>query len=256
MLNLENQYLNPRPEVSEKAIYEPAGPVEEFMVPLLKEQIEKLLSTYLFTKGNSAIALDVGCGRQPFREYLEGLGYSYLGLDVQQNQEGSVDLVCEIDKPLSQEILQYKKIDLIFCTEVMEHVADWQTTFRNFHDLLVSDGYLLITCPQFYMLHEEPYDFWRPTIYAFQYFANQFKFKIVYQVSAGDAWDILGTLIANLSPRPAQSSLKARVASRLTRYAQQWLMHLLLHRKIQKFVHLHQIFGNFYLSNIILLKKA
>ena len=32
--------------------------------------------------------LDVGCGRQPFRLTIEALGYSYTGVDVEQNPEG------------------------------------------------------------------------------------------------------------------------------------------------------------------------
>ena len=52
-----------------------------------------------------------------------------------------------------------------------------------------------MTCPMFYPLHEEPYDFWRPTLHALDYFARRAGLRVVERQGAGDAWDILGTLL-------------------------------------------------------------
>ena len=103
--------------------------------------------------------LDVGCGHQPFRTHLESSGGRYTSLDAQQNPEKTVDFVGAIDDDLSAGLLEIGPFDFILCTEVLEHVADWQKAFTNMASLMARQGRLLITCPHFYQLHEEPYDF-------------------------------------------------------------------------------------------------
>ncbi|NJL10543.1 MAG: class I SAM-dependent methyltransferase [Calothrix sp. SM1_7_51] len=166
-------------------------------------------------------ALDIGCGRQPFRKDLEALGYTYTSSDVNQNIESSVDILFELDKPIPIELIELSPFSLIFCTEVMEHIANWDMAFSNFAQLLSSGGRLLITCPYFYQLHEVPYDFWRPTPYALQYFADKHGFTLLFQENAGDAWDILGTLLANVYSLPSSRSLRDRLLNRIVSLCQQ-----------------------------------
>jgi SAM-dependent methyltransferase len=241
-----------RVNVVERASYEPTAPQEKFIVPLLRWHIEQVLSTYAKPISLNPRILDVGCGRQPFRKDLEAIGYNYRSIDAQQNPEESVDIVCEIDKPLPTELLSIDPFDFIFCTEVMEHVANWNIAFSNFAQLLVPGGRLFITCPHFYQLHEVPYDFWRPTPYALQYFGKQFGLKVIHQVNAGDAWDVLGTLLANCYSLPASQSFGDRVLNRIVSKCHQTLLQLLVSRRLQATVKLH---SPLYLSNIIVFEK-
>src|SRR5207247_641957 len=148
--------------------YVPAGPIEQFIVPLLRQRIEAAFQTDLPPAPRTV--LDVGCGRQPFRHLLEGPGSRYVGMDVTQTPEGSVDIIAAIDAPLPLVTTALAPFDFILCTEVLEHVADWTTAFANFAALLRPRGRLLLTCPHFYLLHEEPYDFWRPTLHAIAHY--------------------------------------------------------------------------------------
>jgi SAM-dependent methyltransferase len=232
--------------------YGVVGPKEQFIVPLLRQHIEKVLSTYGKPTCLHPRALDVGCGLQPFRKQLEALGYSYTSIDAQQNPEETVDVVCEIDRLLPAEIINDGTFDFILCTEVMEHVADWNMAFRNFAQLLAPGGRLFITCPHFYQLHEEPYDFWRPTPYTFHYFGNKFGLNILYQLQAGDAWDVLGTLLANFHSSPASRSLRDRFLNRIVSDFRMFLFQILVNRRIQPTVHLH---GPLYLANIVVFEK-
>jgi len=68
------------------------------------------------------------------------MGYSYTGRDVQQNPEGTVDVVCAIDEELPVELTYRGPFDLVLCTEVLEHVADWDMAFRNLATLLGRGG--------------------------------------------------------------------------------------------------------------------
>src|SRR5947209_20546412 len=62
--------------------------------------------------------------------------------------------------------------------------------------LLAVGGKLVMTSPHFYYLHEEPYDFFRPTTHAFAHFAARHGLRVMEMKQLGDAWDVAGTLLA------------------------------------------------------------
>src|SRR5262249_50198528 len=150
--------------------YVPNSAQDEFIVPLLAERIRRAIAEYAAPAPAAGRALDIGCGGQPFRGDLEAIGYAHWGPHVPQNPEGTVDVICAIDDTLPPALLASGRFDFLICTEVLEHVADWESAFRNFSRLLAARGRLLVTCPHFYPLHAEPYDFWRPTPHALRHF--------------------------------------------------------------------------------------
>lgn len=241
-----------RVEICRRPDYRPAGPNEEFIVPLLRQHIERALATYAAPAPPQGRVLDVGCGRQPFRQILEAIGYSYIGMDTQQNPEGTADVICPIDEPLPVELTGRGSFDFILCTEVMEHVADWDVAFKNLVSLLTQGGRLLITCPYFYHLHEEPYDFWRPTLHALNYFASRVGLKTLQQEAAGNAWDILGTILGCSHPVPASSRLLDRGVTRLVRLSHRWLFEALRRRHLQRMT---QLQSTLYMSNIVVFER-
>ena len=249
---METINVDSRPQVVEKTTYQPMGKIEEFIVPLLKQHIERFLSTDAKPIRYNQRALDIGCGGQPFRKELEDLGYIYISTDVTQNPEGSVDILSEIDKPISNELLGSGPFDLIFCTEVMEHVVNWDTAFSNFSQLLNVEGKIFITCPHFYPLHEVPYDFWRPTPHALQHFARQHGLTVLQQENAGDAWDIIGTVLAYVYSVPLSRSIRDRLLNKIVSIAINFLFKLLRDRTIQKYIRLE---SSLYMSNIFLCQK-
>jgi len=181
--------------------------------------------------------------------------FHYVGLDVEQNPEGTVDVLCEIDQPLPESLLAGGPFDFILCLEVLEHVADWEMTFANFARLLRPGARALITCPHFYMLHLEPHDFWRPTPYAFQYFAARHGFTVRLQKTAGDGWDILGTLLASGYPQPVGRSLINRLVNRAYWWVHRALLWGLRSRQLQSRVRWQSRF-TFYQSNVVVLEKS
>ena len=250
--------LGERPQIIEKAIYAPMLDVEQFIVPLLKEHIDIFLSTEGSSLQGNLRVLDAGCGGQPFRKKLEALGYIYTSTDVNQNPDQNVDVLCQIDGDISDKFLELGSFDLIFCTEVMEHVADWDKAFSNFSHLLNSEGKLFITCPHFYPLHEIPYDFWRPTPYALQYFAHKHGLVVLRQENAGDAWDIIGTILGSLYSAPTSHSFRDRLLNYIVRHCQQFLFKLLRDRTLQKSVQLKNapyLSSMLYMSNILICQK-
>lgn len=244
---------NLRTEVLRRADYISLCPQETFIVPLLKRHIESLLSIYAVPSIKLSRALDVGCGRQPFRNILETSGYTYISLDVTQTPENTVDHIGAIDETPSDALRDCGQFQFVLCTEVLEHVADWGTAFKNLSAFMAPGGKLLITCPYFYQLHEEPHDYWRPTLYAIKYYADKVGLRVLEQRAAGDAWDVLGTLLANCSPAPASPRLIHRIANKIVFKAKTYLFSLLRRGILQNAVSLR---GPIYLSNIVVMERA
>jgi SAM-dependent methyltransferase len=181
-----------RPTLVERTTYAARHKSETFIVPLLEQAISEAIRKY----AAGGKALDVGCGGQPFRAALQQRGCQYFGLDANPTEGVKVDFVYAIDGTLGPEVRGSGPYDLVLSTEVLEHVADWPRAFENLAGLMAPRAKLILTAPHFYFLHEEPYDFFRPTTHAFEYFAARHHLKVLEIRQLGDAWDLLGTLLS------------------------------------------------------------
>lgn len=59
--------------------------------------------------------------------------------------------------------LENNKYDLVLCCNVIEHVYENNEIALNLKKLVKKNGYLLVSVPFIYPLHDEPGDFWRYT---------------------------------------------------------------------------------------------
>jgi SAM-dependent methyltransferase len=238
--------------IHEKASYEPQYPQEEFIVPMLRNSIMANLQNLLEEGALHKRVLDIGCGKQPFRAVFERYGCQYYGLDVQTHENVTVDFVAPIDQELPAEVLQQGGYDFILCTEVLEHVANWHAAFGNIAKLLKPGGRVLLSCPHFYQLHEEPYDFWRPTNHAIEIYARNYGLQTVRIEKAGDAWDVLGTWMANCQFYITSSKLTHRLFFRLFQGLMRRLWSGLKSRQIQGMIGVHT---PLYMVNVAVLEK-
>jgi SAM-dependent methyltransferase len=208
----------PRPVIDERRAYIARATQERWIVPLLNAAILASLDAHAHPRPG-AKALDAGCGGQPFRAGLERRGYRYFGLDAAAAPGVTPDFLCPLDASLPAPCRDTGPFDLILCTEVLEHVADWPAALANLHLLLAPRGVLLLTCPFVYPLHEEPYDFWRPTPHALSHWAARSGLTILEQRQLGDAWDVLGTIAGAARPKQSASGPVAWACTRLARSA-------------------------------------
>lgn len=110
-----------------------------------------------------AMVLDVGAGSCPYREFFAHC--SYWTHDFQQLESvqlrgghgyGRIDYVSDILAiPVADE-----SVDLILCTEVLEHVSEPILVVSEFARLLKPGGRLLVTAPLGSGLHQEPYHYY------------------------------------------------------------------------------------------------
>jgi SAM-dependent methyltransferase len=205
------------------------------------------------TPSAAARVLDVGCGNQPFPSRIESTGVSYRPLDASSHDGVSIDVIARIDQPdLPEAIYQDGPYDLILCSEVLEHVAEWDVAFANFYSLLARSGHLILTCPHFFPLHEEPYDFWRPTPYAISFFAEKYGLVVEKEQRLGTGWDVLGTLLARQRFQTRSRALRSRLLTRMCNSIRWRLLGWLRSGYFQKSVADN---GPFYLANCFVLRK-
>lgn len=215
--------------------YVPQFPQEEFVVPLIKNAVHSLLQEFSDSIEGKKV-LDVGAGSQPFRREIESRNGKYHSLEIEQHFATNTDFEGAIDGELPEELFASGPYDFILCTEVLEHVANWDKSFSNFRRLLNEQGVLVATTPFIFPLHEIPYDFWRATPFAYKYFSNKHGLTVERCEQLGNALDVLGTVFAyHNSVRPLKPNLANRLQNKFIhlyiKYSLKLLKSRYVHRK-------------------------
>jgi SAM-dependent methyltransferase len=148
---------------------------------------------------------DLGCGEQPFREEVEQLGGSYIGIDLTQNRDASVEVLADAGALPFPE----NHFDVILCTELLEHLADPRRAIAEMARVIRKTGRVILTVPFMYPLHEEPRDYLRLTPHAMQDYARTGGLEVESLRTAGNELEVMATVWANLWCR---SSLARRCA--------------------------------------------
>lgn len=200
--------------LSQRENYRRPSGIEEFRVPSLHAGILTAIEkATALLDGAEKTCLDVGCGRQPLRQRLTELGYQYDSCDVVQNVDGTVNHVLPFDEPLPGDFSRIH-YSLLVCTEVLEHVLNWQQAFANANLLLKPGGAIVITTPFFYPLHEEPYDYWRPTHHALVRMCERQHWQVRYLDRQNEPWDVLGTLLHSIGAAPSHGHIVSNAFAR------------------------------------------
>ncbi len=103
---------------------------------------KRIAFSYVPKNGLNKKALDIGCRDGYWSEELKKLGYQVVSLDIDPNYEGA--LVCDIEKGMP---FEDKNFDLIWCTEVVEHLRNPKFTFWEIERIKKNSGVSIITTP-------------------------------------------------------------------------------------------------------------
>jgi len=114
--------------------------------------------------------LDVGAAQGPYRELFSHVTYETTDL----KDFGNVDHVCDITN-LPMEDDTY---DLVFCSQVLEHVREPLKALREIRRVLKPGGEAWLSAPLFYQEHQMPLDFFRYTRSAWRHLARRSGFEI------------------------------------------------------------------------------
>lgn len=106
---------------------------------------------------SGAVAVDVGTDKSPYRSDLEHRGFQVITLDL--NTAKGADLAGTAESTG----LERQSVDLVFCTQVLEHTRRPWLALQEFHRILRPGGFVLFSVPHVWFYHPHPSDFWRLT---------------------------------------------------------------------------------------------
>lgn len=154
---------------------------------LEKRSIRKLIEKYsVYGKG---VLVDIGCGEKPYESYFKEEGTCYYGTDFPVTSTSK-----NVDFYSDAHYLPIKSnsCDTVLCTQVIEHVKDFFVVFEEISRILKPGGFLILTAPQEWPLHKEPYDYYRFTSHSLSYlsFYNGFNPELIK--NKGGFWMVMG----------------------------------------------------------------
>lgn len=178
--------------------------------------------------------LDVGCGLKPYGPLLAPYVTEHVGVDHPDSPHAltSVDvLATAYDIPLDD-----RSFDAVLMTEVLEHLERPADAIAEGFRLLRPGGWLILTTPFIWTLHEAPRDFYRFSPFGLRYLAEQAGFDDVTVTPLAGQWTMLalmtGYALGNSPARHFPRGLHAlqlamqRLAIRLDRrWFRPWLAH-------------------------------
>lgn len=111
-------------------------------------------------KGN---VLDIGCGQSPYNFLLNESQTKYYGIDIVDADK--FDYNNSKITPFNGEDIPFEndKFDAIICTEVMEHVANFQKLTDEIYRVMKKGGRGIVTIPWSARYHYIPWDYFRYT---------------------------------------------------------------------------------------------
>jgi SAM-dependent methyltransferase len=117
--------------------------------------IKLITEKYVFGK-----VLDLGCGEMTYKELLKPKSKEYISLDKYACHP-DIDYVADINKLPFED----NSFDVIFCSQVLEHVPRPWISIKEISRVLKPGGNLILTVPHLTYLHGEPEDYYRYTKY-------------------------------------------------------------------------------------------
>lgn len=102
-----------------------------------------------------AVAIDLGCGSEPYKPIFDALGATYRGADF-ANADIAIDPSGRVDAPDAS-------ADIVLSFQLLEHVADVGSYLGEAHRLLRADGRLILSTHGNWFYHPHPEDYRRWT---------------------------------------------------------------------------------------------
>ena len=142
--------------------------------------------------------VDIGCGRMPYKGRFISLPQveNYIGVDhpeVAKLYKGKErpDILTDATKiPLPD-----GHADMVIMLQVIEHLEDPLAAIKEAARILKPGGVLVLSTVQWYILHDEPFDFFRYTQYGLKSLLGKTNLKVDKLVSEGNAFVLISQTI-------------------------------------------------------------
>lgn len=118
--------------------------------------------------------LDAGAGDQPYRVHFAHCIYEAADFEKVDKPYAKSTYVCD----LAAIPVEDARFDAIIFNQVMEHLPEPRKVLGELNRVLKPGGTMICTAPLFYEEHEQPYDFYRYTQFAWHHLMKECGFEI------------------------------------------------------------------------------
>jgi ubiquinone/menaquinone biosynthesis C-methylase UbiE len=119
--------------------------------------------------------LDAGAGDAPYRRHFAHTVYETADFCQLDRPYDRITYVCD----LTAIPVEDRRFDMVFCSQVLEHVPRPQAVLCELARVLRPGGALWLSTPLFYEEHDAPFDFFRYTQYGLGHLLAEAGFDIV-----------------------------------------------------------------------------
>ena len=113
--------------------------------------------------------LDAGCGAKPYTGIFAGHVQRHIGLEKGRRRYGRADVWGDVLALPFRDCT----FDTALCNQVLEHVPEPRMAMDELARVLRPGGYLIVTAPHIWGLHEVPHDYFRFTPYGLRHLAER-----------------------------------------------------------------------------------
>jgi SAM-dependent methyltransferase len=154
------------------------------------------------TLSPSPVLLDIGCGNKPYADLF--VNWRHIGINPSV-EDASPDVIADAMRlPIKD-----SSVDIVLCTQVLEHVSHPSKLISESCRVLKPGGYLVLSAPFYWPLHEEPWDFFRFTRYGLESLVSSNGLELRSIVA--DGGDASRLMISLLHYLPRFLSIPARI---------------------------------------------
>jgi len=143
--------------------------VYKYLWPSLNNSINSVITT---VKSLEPVVLDIGCGEKPYQDMFGNC--RYIGVNYSRVGAAPEIIGDALNLPVKS-----NSVDIVLCSQVIEHVPDPKKLVEESYRVLKSGGGLILTGPFYWPLHEEPNDYYRFTSYGFEYLLKTAGYKSI-----------------------------------------------------------------------------
>jgi len=137
--------------------------------------------------------LDLGAGKLPFRSALQAVVDQYISLDLTR-EHPDLNLIANGE----QLPLKADSIDVVFSSQVMEHVPHPWCFMQEITRVLKPEGVLILSVPFMFYIHGAPHDYYRYTPYAVRTLVLENGLKIECLITIGGLFAFVAQFVQTL----------------------------------------------------------
>jgi len=161
--------------------------------------------------------LDVGCGKMPYRDFIKENSKitDYIGLDI--DTALCYDENIKPDYTWDGKVMPFgnNTFDTVMATEVLEHCPEPVQVLKEIYRVLDNDGFLYLTVPFLWPLHETPHDEYRYTPYSLERLLKEAGFRNIVIKATGGWHASLAQLLGLWVRRSGISDRKKKYLSKI-----------------------------------------